>query len=167
MQVTYCELWSNKRRAPTGTMSAEQARERDSKGESYCVVLGNPHAPDAVIDVVPKNSHIEVEFIDESGLTHTAYGFRDMGDGRFFNSTVTVWTYPEGARGKHHARITESIEMKPDGFLHREVRDKSAGNTDITDYSDVPVDVNWEPAPEFGHWESIARYDRDTPAEQS
>ena len=79
-------------------------------------------------------------------------------------SEVTVWSYPEGARSKSQASIIESLEYGQDGYLLRRVNDKSLDHIKKTEYKDVPVDVNWEPVPEFGRWESIARYDRETPA---
>jgi hypothetical protein len=29
------------------------------------------------------------------------------------------------------------------------------------EYTDVPVEANWEPIPRFGDYRSIARYERD------
>lgn len=164
MQVTYCELWSDQLRSPTDEMSEEQARTRDAKGEPYCVVLGDPAAPQAVLEVAWKNSYIGVSFIDEEGRTHTSYDFRKQDDGRLFMTEVTVWTYPEGAQFEFEASVIENVYFRPDGYARRTLDDRSSDQIKATEYADVPMDTNWEPVPEFGHWESIARYDRDTPA---
>lgn len=164
VEATYCETWSWRLRKPTDVMTAEQARSRHARGESYCVVIGDPSAPQAIIDVVPENSYIEVSFVDSAGRTHTAYGFSKVDSSKLFMTEVTVWSYPEGARSKSQASVVESLEYKPDGYLCRRVNDKSLDHIQKTEYTDVPVDVNWEPVPEFGQWESIARENRETPA---
>jgi hypothetical protein len=162
MQVTYCELWSDQLRAPSEVMGAEQARARDAAGEPYCVVLGDASAPQAVIEVAWKNSYLGVSFIDEAGRTHTSYDFEKVDESRLFMTEVTVWTYPEGAQFKFEASVIESVEFQPDGYASRTVDDKSSDQVKETEYANVPVDTNWEPVPEFGHWESVARYDRDS-----
>lgn len=165
MQVTYCELWSSKRRKPTGEMSPENARQRDAAGESYCVVLGDPSAPDAVIEVVPENNYFNVNFIDDEGRVGTAYGFEKVDDSRLFLAEVTLWTYPQGARSKSQASRIETFEFRPDGYAAQTVDESSSDQIQKTEKINISVDTNWEPVPEFGHWESIARYDRDAPAE--
>lgn len=164
MQVTYCELWSSKRRKPTGEMSADQARQRGTKGESYCVVLGDPGTPKTVIEVVPENNYYNVNFLDGEGRTSAAYGFEKIDDSRLFLTEMTLWTYPEGARSKSQASRVESFEFRPDGYAAQTVDDSSSDQIEKTEKIKVPVDANWEPVPEFGHWDSIARYDRGAPA---
>lgn len=164
MKVTYCELWSSKLRSVTDEMTAGQARERDSKGESYCVVLGEAESPSAVIEVVPENNYICVNFVDGMGRTHTAYGFRKVADGKLFLADVTLWRYPEGALRKSQASQIESYEFQPDGYAARVLKEREMPGrpwkAKKTEKRNVRVDENWEPAPEFGHWESIARYER-------
>lgn len=164
MQITYCELWSSKRRKPTGAMSADQARQLDAGGKSYSVVLGDPEAPRSVIEVVPENNYFNVNFIDGEGRISAAYGFSKIDDSRLFLTKLTLWTYPEGARSKSQASRIESFEFRPDGYAAQTVNDKSSDQIETTEKIKVPVDTNWEPVPEFGSWESIARYDRETPA---
>lgn len=163
MEITYCETWSWRMRKPTDVMTVEQARSRHARGESYCVVTGDPSAPQAIIEIVPENSYIEVSFVDSSGRVHTAYGFSKVDSSRLFMAEVTVWSYPEGARSKSHASVVESLEYSQDGYMCRSINDKSLDHIKKIEYTDVPVDVNWEPMPEFGRWESIARYNRDVP----
>lgn len=165
MQITYCETWSSQLRSPADEMSADRARERDAKGQDYCVVLGDPSVPQAVLEVVWENDHIGVNFIDDEGRTHTAYSFTKT-DGRLFMTDVTVWSYEEGAEDMSGAHRIESVEFQPDGYACRTIDDDSLDHVKETEYKDVPVATNWEPLPEFGHWESIARFDRDTPAGQ-
>lgn len=164
MQVTYCELWSSKRRKPTGEMGVDQARQRDTDGESYCVVLGDSSAPQAVIEVAPENKFIGVNFVDDEGRTHTALSFVNIGEGKFFMDEFVMWSYEPGAGNMSGANRIESLEYRPDGYLRRTIDDDSSDRIEVIEYKDVPVDVNWEPEPKFGNWASIARYDRDVPA---
>lgn len=162
MQVTYCEVWSDQFRSPTDEMTEEAARARDKKGELYCVVLGSPTSPEAVLEVVWKNSYLGVEFIDDLGRTHTKYIFQKIESGKLFMTEVVIWTYPEGARFEFEAEVIESVFFRPDGYVRRTVDDNTSDRKEITEYADVPLDANWEPVPEFGYWESVARYDRES-----
>lgn len=166
MNVTYCELWSNESRSATDVMTAEAARARDAAGESYCVVLGDVKSPDAVIEVVPENDYINVSFIDEEGRTHMAYGFEKFDDKTFFMDDVTLWSYPEGARDESEASRVESLEYRPDGYGKYTVDDDSSETVQVSERTEVPLRQNWEPAPQFGEWASIARKDRSVPAGQ-
>lgn len=163
LQVTYCELWSGKVRSPTGVLTEAGARDRDAGGEQYCVVLGDPAAPQAILEIAWENSALSVSFVDEEGRTHTQYLFRTMDNGKLFMHDATTWTYPEGACRKSQASYIETAQFRPDGYASRAIDDSSAGRTEKTEYTDVPVETNWEPVPEFGHWESVARYDRGAP----
>lgn len=164
MQITYCEAWSDQLRSPTNVMGEPQARERDRRGEPYCVVLGNTASPEAILEVAWENAYLGVSFIDEEGRIHTKYIFRKMENGKLFLRDVTVWNYPEGAQFEFEADHIESVEFRPDGYASRTVDDSASDQIEKTEYTDVPVETNWEPVPEFGHWESVARYDRETPA---
>ena len=124
---------------------------------------GNPGAPDAVIEVAWKDSYPGVSFVDEKGRTHTSYDFRKIDNTRLFMTQATVWSYPEDAQFEFEASVIESAEFRPDGYASRAIDDRSSDQIRQIEYEDVPVDTNWEPVPEFGHRESVARYDRDAP----
>lgn len=163
MQATYCEVWSDQLRSPTNVMSEGEAHDRDAQGEPYCVVLGDTSTPQAVLEVARKNSYLSVSFIDADGRTHTKYIFRGMENGELFLRQVTVWNYPDGAQFEFEASRIETAKFRPDGYASRTIDDSSTDQIEKTEYMDVPVETNWEPMPEFGHWESVARYDRDAP----
>lgn len=166
MKATYCEVWSDELRSPTDVTTEGGARERAARGESFCVVLGDTASPQAVLEVVPENKFIDVSFVDEGGRTHTALGFTDMGGGKFFLSDLVMWSYKPGAENMSGAHRIETLEFRPDGYLKRTIDDDSVDHVEVMEYTDVPVDLNWEPEPEFGEWESIARLDRDVPVTQ-
>lgn len=90
--------------------------------------------------------------------------FQKMENGKLFMHEATVWSYAEGAEDMSGAHYIETGEFRPDGYASRTIDDESSDQIQKTEYRDVPVDSNWEPVPEFGHWESVARYERDDPA---
>jgi hypothetical protein len=163
MKATYCEVWSDELRSPKDLMSEDEARRRDAKGESYCVVLGDTASPQAVIEVVPENSYLKVDFVDAEGRTHTSYGFDQVDESRLFLESVTTWSYPDGAQFEFDANKIQSFHFQPNGHTIQRVDDKSSDHIE-TEERVIPVDANWEPKPKFGDWKSIARYDRATPA---
>lgn len=69
----------------------------------------------------------------------------------------------DDARSINECEPIEEIRYRPNGIVHRELRDKKAQEKTATDYGDVQVDINREPIPEFGDWASISRFDRDQP----
>lgn len=166
MKATYCEVWSGELHSPTDVMTEDEARGRQARGDSYCVVLGDTETPQAVLEIVPENKFIGVNFVDEEGRTHTALSFINMGNGKFFMDEIVMWSYEPGAEDMSGAHRIENLEYRPDGYLKRTIEDDSVDHVEEIEYKDVPVDVNWEPEPEFGHWESIARFDRGSTAGQ-
>lgn len=166
MKITYCEVWSNELRSATDVITPDKARARDEAGESYCVVLGDTTSPDAVIEVVPENDYINVSFIDGEGRPYMAYGFEKFDEKTFFMDEVVVWSYPEGARDESEANRVESLEYRPDGYGKHTVDDDSSETIQVTERTEVPLRQNWEPAPQFGQWSSIARKDRSVPPEE-
>lgn len=160
-QVTYCELWSDQLHEPTGIMSQEDAHALDRQGEPYAVVLGAPTSPEAVVEVAWKNAHLGVWFIDENGRRHLHYSFTKVDDIRLFLSTITSWTYPDGAEFLFEASVVETVTFREDSYMRREIDDSSKNNVNVSEYSDVPIETNWEPVPTFGNWASVARYNRE------
>ncbi len=163
MQVSYCRRWNFKRNRPIDPYTVDEARQRDQAGELYSVVLGDPSAPDRIIEVVRPN-HIGVWFFDPHQRQSLNYIFRRADDTTMFLHNISRWAYPnEQAHGLNESSIIEAIEYEPGGIAHHEIRDKAADEIRRTSYRDVKLDINWEPIPAFGDWTSIARYDRDKP----
>lgn len=165
MQVSYCRRWNFKRNRPIDPLTEEEARQRDEAGELYSVVVGDPAAPDRIIEVVRPN-HIGVWFFDPQQRQSLNYTFRRAGDGRMFLRNIIRWAYPnDEARMLNQCSLIEEIQYEEGGIAHHEVRDKEADEIKRTSYRDVSLDINWEPVPAFGDWDSIIRYDRSAPAE--
>jgi hypothetical protein len=49
-----------------------------------------------------------------------------------------------------------------DGVAHEVIVDSVANTEETISRSDVPLDINWEPVPEFGGWASVSRWDRSS-----
>lgn len=163
-RLTYCRRWNFARHQPIDPLTAEEARRRDEEGELYTVAVGDHRPPDAVIEVVWNNNHVGVWFFDDRGRPWLHYSFRKIDDNRMFLHKITRRQWPEGGHALNEANLIEELTHQPDGSVHREVQDDVAHEIVTSDYRDVPLDINWEPVPRFGHWASIARYNREQPA---
>lgn len=158
--TTYSKIFSSLAGRPTFLLSEAQARRRHVSGEPYTVTLGDPEAPDAVIDVVWKNDHLGVWFFDDKLRRTVHFSFEVHGD-KLFLHTVTNWKYPDGAMLLNQSSVIEEVSYATDGFITHEVTDKSAGERTIRELSDVDVAMNWDDVPAFGEWESVSRFDRE------
>jgi hypothetical protein len=161
VQVSYCELWSDRLRRPVGQLSEDAARQLDWRGQRYGFVVGDPFAPDLEVTVHWKKSCLTVSFIDDAGRKHVRYMFRLIDEHRLFLGNVIAWEYVEGARYEFEAARIESVLCKPSGYLRRKLEDKNSKTVQISEYTSVPVNSNWEPSPQFGDWGSVIRYERN------
>jgi hypothetical protein len=165
MKVSYCRRWNFKRNRPIDPLTVEQARHRDEADELYTAVLGDPAAPERVIEIV-RPDHVGVWFFDPQQRPSLNYLFRRTDERTMFLHNVTRWAYPnDDARMFSESNLIEEIEYEPGGIAHHEVQDQTAGEIKRTSYREVGLDVNVEPVPAFGDWTSIARYERGTPAD--
>jgi hypothetical protein len=162
--VSYCRRWNFLHDRPIDPLSVDEARECDRTGELYTVVLGDPTAPDRVLEVV-RPDHVGVWFFDPQQRQSLSYDFRRVDDTTMFLRTMTRWGYPDReVRGLGRSSLIEKIQYETGGIVHHTVRDKLADEVRRTSYREVKLDLNTEPVPAFGEWSSIARYDRSEPA---
>lgn len=162
-QITYCLKWNIRRKRPGITLSEAEALARDAAGDEYTAVIPQPAGKGYPVLVTPvwKNDFLAVTFLDEAGRQHLQYSFTRK-DERLFLGRAFIWTYPSDDPkldiGDSVKR--EDIRYREDGYVKRIVIDETEAVKDTTEYSDVPVDENWEPVPEFGSYRSIARKER-------
>ncbi len=165
MRVSYCERWNNRLAEPIEPISEEEARRRYEKGPWFTVVIGDPPIPHCFIEINWENDYMGVNFLDEAGSTRCVYAFTRVDDSRMFLDQATFWQYPKD--GKYHpmfeAELIEAFFYRQDGTATHEVRDEITGEVTLADHAGVPLDINWEPVPEFGDWASVARRDREKP----
>lgn len=162
--VTYCERWNPLLRKPIGLLSTEQARARHDAGELYSVLIGDLAKPEALIEVRLERDYVGAWFFAESSrLRVLKYTFKRTAPDTLFLSKVGTWAYPEDAdqdlRGAH---TIDSIHYHVDGIVRHESKDTITGQTTTSEYTGVDTDINEEPVPTFGVWDSLARRDRET-----
>ena len=75
-----------------------------------------------------------------------------------------MWTYPNDDPGLRLSDSSshETVYYRDDGNVKRVVKKKTEQFQETVEYSDVPVDANWEPIPSCGDYTSVARYERES-----
>jgi hypothetical protein len=160
--VTYCERWNDILKKPIGIVSAEEAAARYESGDLFSVVIGDLTQPDVLLETRWETDYAAVWFFDDKARRTLCYTFERVDGDRLFLSEVAAWTFSDEALGRQNdAWRIEQISYTQDGVVHREVKDKAAGETMVEDISDVDVVMHWHPVPEFGEWASLARHDRE------
>ena len=165
--ITYCERWNDLLHAPINIIGADEAKRRHEAGELYSVVLGDLKVPDAFIEVNWTHNYLGVWFLDEKCRRVLKYGFRRVSETQLFMNDIVRWDYPPEARGRFNdALLIESIHYEQDGTVRQTTKDKTVREIVEKTIKDVPLDINWEKVPQFGQWDSVARYDREPPTEE-
>jgi hypothetical protein len=154
--VTYAERWLDGRPDEVEELDDAEARSRHESGELYTAILGDRESPRAYVDVRLEKGFVGVHFLDDDGRNHVTYLFgKGDGDDRLFLEQA-VWRQfdddGEVARG-------DAYYFKRDGTIHLESKDYVNRTAERGDKHD-DVSGNWEPVPEFGDYESIARLER-------
>lgn len=151
---------------PGTPLSEAQARARDAAGEEYTAVLPARPGTHGPVLVTPawRTGVVVVTFLDGAGRRSVEYVFARHGD-RLFLGGVHLWTYPndDPLLRLSDAIVHEDVRFRDDGRVQRVITDKDKGFRDTVDYTDVPLDTNWEPVPAFGDYDSIARFERGMP----
>lgn len=155
-----------------GDMTEAEARRRfasDDDDDWFSVAAfaeGVPDdgIPEYVMELLPKAEYVNVQFFDPSRSLRFVYGFRKHGDAIFLDNIVE-YTYPDDGmqRRVSESSVMESLSYRPDGLVHQQKEDSSKSTVEEADYRDVDVSSHWEPIPEFGQWDAIARFDREAP----
>jgi hypothetical protein len=157
MKITYCKRWSRFRKCMTEIWNAEKARKAHERGDLYTVLLGDPEKPTCFLEVHLKLGYIGVNFLDEYLRDYFQCGFTKEKPGMLFLSQVTHREY--------EAETDTVIEAKfarffPDGRAIYEIDNTHEDALLRKEVEQEDLSVNWEPIPEFGQYESIARFER-------
>lgn len=162
IEPSYCRRWNFLHSRPIDPCTEEEARRRDTAGESYSAVIGDPAAPDRIIEVARPNC-IGVWFFDPRQRQSLHYVFRRSDASSLFLGEMIRWEYPnDAALLLNQASKIETLRFGPDGVVHHETRDRIAQERRRVSYRNVNVACHFEPIPAFGDWASIARWERDT-----
>jgi hypothetical protein len=162
-KVSYCRRWNFRRHQPIDPLVPEEAAARDT----YSVILHDPwegQIPEAVIEIAWANDFAGVWFFDAAGRQSLNYAFRRTGD-RLFLFNMIEYAYPDDEpRTLAGADRTEDFTFQQDGVVRLVVTDDAAQEKTTEDRDGVDVASHWEPVPEFGEWDSLARWNRDEAA---
>lgn len=154
--VTYAERWWQRKRKATGPLTEEEARRRHESGELYVAVLGDPERPDAAVEVRLEAGFVGVRLLDDQGREYLTYLFgRDPAASDDLFLEQATWREFDGdevVRG-------DTYHFKKDGTAVVERVDYATKEAETAELR-PDVSSNWEPVPEFGQYESIARRDR-------
>jgi hypothetical protein len=168
MEAIYCRRWNDILKKPLDPITAEEARRLDADHDYYTVILYEDSTPRRYVEVNWGEAYLGVYFLDEQLREQLTYAFRRIDDERMFLDEVLRWEYPDDqAMAMSGATLTDSVRYSQDGTVQREVRDDVAQEVRRQKFADVPLDVNWEPVPQFGDWERVSRRDRSVPATAS
>jgi hypothetical protein len=154
--LTYVDRWSEEFPTEFEQLDEDEARRRHESGELYTVLLGDPDSPSEYLEIRLEAGYVGVTFLDGDGRNYLAYTFaKEPSDERLFLQQASFREFDE--QGK--VRKGETYHFKRDGIVFRtrkdyETREAWEGKTEDD------VSGNWEPVPEFGRYESIARRDR-------
>ena len=162
--VQYTYRWNQRRNKPGNPLSEEEARARDAAGEEYTAVTPPRPGTSSPVLVTPvwKSGVVVVTFMDDPGRKTVEYTFAKKDESRLFLESVHLWSYPsdDPKLRLSDASVREEFHYREDGYVERIVTNKAEQYRETVEYSDVPVESNWEAVPEFGQWGSVARFER-------
>jgi hypothetical protein len=157
MDVTYAETWSRRKRAPHGPLDRAEALGRHEAGEPYVALLSDGDRPFAFVTLHLKVGAVAVGFLDEQLREELDYTFAvPEGSARLFLQRSVLRVFGDDEQ----VAYTETHFFRPEEPI--EVHKTDAGSQ-VRHTFKVEADLaaNWEPIPEFGRYESIARKERD------
>jgi hypothetical protein len=158
---TYCEQWNNLTETPMNPLTPEQARARHASGQLYTAVAApDEHSVPALrVEMRLETGYSSVIFMDEYGRDALDYTFTLI-NGSLFLETATSYDYGDAQErgGYADANRMESYEFTTDGVMRRTVEVDGEESRESRDGIDVAS--NWEPVPDFGAYEGMARRDR-------
>lgn len=163
MQITYCEQWSRNYLHPHNPLTEQQARERHQRNELYTALLGEPMRPNCFLEFSAYRS-VCVEFLDQSLRTYRLYSFSEEDETKLFLEQVVIRQFVHATGAQSDGDV---YYFKLDGRLFVEHYCVGATAPSVMISSEekrADITHNWEPCPEFGHYEGLARFDRGIPA---
>jgi hypothetical protein len=159
--AVYCERWQDREHRPSDVITEVEARGRDSRGEPYLVVLGDPEQPDALVEVNWSADFLTTWFLDDKLRRNLKYSFARVDAKNMFLEQIILWEYPEDAvRDLDTAIKVTTLSYDQNGVVYETIDDTVAGTEEVISRSDVPLDINWEQVPDFGDWSGVARWNR-------
>jgi hypothetical protein len=152
MSITYCDGWFRAQKRAVEFLTEDQARTAYNARTLYAALVGDPIRPRCFVEC--NMDYIGVEFLDDCLRSHVCYQFVEKEPGRLF---MTMAVYRQFDGDGENVRLATIYYYREDGdvTVHR-VSDGETAEAIVK----LDVTANWEPVPEFGCYESIARLDR-------
>ena len=162
MQITYCVQWSRHYSQLHEPLTEAQARKRHADGKLYTAVLGDLEKPQCFLEFSAYRS-VCVEFLDDTLRSIRDYSFQEKRPNEFFVSVATLRKFAEGAKEPHWGDIYYFMVDGGLTIVRYEVTPRATTEVEREEFL-TDVSHNWEPFPEFGHYEGLAEFDRGIPA---
>jgi hypothetical protein len=156
MEITYCKGWSRHRKQPLEIWDEKKAHKAHDSGKLYAVLIGDPQKPSCFLEVHLKLKFIGVVFLDKYLRDYLDFSFKEKQPGKLFLKQVI---YREYDADTDNVISAKTMYWEPDGKTQFEQADLVQNFVDTGEGS-MDVSINWEPIPEFGQYESIARFER-------
>lgn len=154
--IFFCTGWFERKKFAPEFLSEAKAREVDSDGGRYSVLIDSRTRPSCIVEIVHETDFVGVYFLDELLRSHVKYLFGRQPDGRLFLTTVKIREF-EGDTdriiGGRDLVFSTDGEVKAREFDAEETRTG-------TGWADVSG--NYSPYPEFGEYDDLVREERAT-----
>ncbi len=168
----YGRAWNHKRLVLGGLISEDEARQRYADGSeddwftvgAYADGVPDDGVPEFTLEVAPKGVFARTSFYDQIYRARHSFTFRQQENAdALFLVEITDWTYADDDVyvPRNKCLVMTNYRYRPDGTMHWYRSHKVANRIEEADYRDIDVSTHWEPVPEFGQWESIARFNRE------
>lgn len=154
--ITYCRSWFRAKKIPTDIWDGEKAKSAHANRDLYTVVLGSP--PTRFIELNLKKGYVGVGFLDSRLREYMSYQFQAKAPEMLF---LSMATYREFAGDSDKVKMGTTYYFKLDGNVLIETKNFETRQAEQSQRI-ADVQNNWEPMPEFGQYESIARIERLT-----
>lgn len=154
MEVYYCESWFRGKKVAVNIWNATKAHTAYINQQLYTVLLGSLKTPRCFIEST--GDAIGIGFLDNLLREHMSYEFQEKKHGTTFLSMATERKFKEDTD-----EVIWGITYYYDEDGHVSIEEEDfVTNTLTSAETYLDVSSNWEPYPEFGEYESIARKDR-------
>jgi hypothetical protein len=146
-------------RHPHQEITEAEARARHERVELYTAVLGDPARPYCFLEFSAYRS-VCVEFLDGALRSVLEHSFQEKQPGKLFLSMAVVRRY-DGDSLDVSSGDVYYFEVDGRLFIERYIGTVPYGSRLVgTDESTTDVTHNWEPFPEFGQYDGLAKRDR-------
>lgn len=162
MKQVFCYEWNDILHRPRDVYSPEEARRRHQDGLLYTELLVDDRSVwRRAVQIRLETKYAYVSRQDDLGRSMRHHTFRRQPDGRLFLNKVQVVGYD----GDETANVAiGTYRFDPDGTVRiQHAHDSWPTPLERTDRIE-DTSALWEPVPEFGAYDSLARIDRGIPA---